>query len=146
MLFGTANNYSFYQIPNFVAPSTTFIPTLSQVLPKHAPIRAFCLKWISGTTVSKCYGCGSTIPNPPTKREEELVIVYRDFRQYRERNSGKLTTTPDIQNVHFHLSTYCVRIRYPTFSGVSVVIPSDFMSLLTKEHVDHIQAELGVTL
>jgi len=122
----------------------------NQILPSHSPMRAFCLKWVSGTKVSKYYGCygygcNDNIANPPRVKEEDLIIVYRDFRQYRNQ-AGQLTVTPDVQNIHFHLNTNCVRKRYPNFSGINVVVPNDFMPLLMQEHVDCIRNQIGVTL
>ena len=50
------------------------------------PASAFQLKWVQGTTVKKCYGCGDNIQNPPVQRPDDLVVVFVvvcwDFRQY----------------------------------------------------------------
>ncbi|CAB4038427.1 Hypothetical predicted protein, partial [Paramuricea clavata] len=48
----------------------------------------FKLKWVPGTTVSRCYGCCRDMKNPPHSIPDDLVVVYRDHRQYRERESG----------------------------------------------------------
>ena len=65
------------------------------------PASAFQLKWVQGTTVKKCYGCGGDIQNPPVQRPNDLVVVCRDFRQYRDRMTGQLTRNSTPQNVHF---------------------------------------------
>ena len=36
------------------------------------PASAFQLKWVQGTTVKKCYGCGGDIQNPPVQRPDVL--------------------------------------------------------------------------
>ena len=33
--------------------------------PSVLPYQGFALKWVNGTTVTTCYGCGVEIPNPP---------------------------------------------------------------------------------
>ena len=63
----------------------------------------FNLKWVSGTRVSKCYGCDGKINNPPEFLPDDLIIVYRDVREYRDRMTGQLQRSPSAQNVHFHL-------------------------------------------
>ena len=49
------------QIPNDNVPVRNFI-------------RAFSLKWVMGTTVRKCYGCGTAIVNPPLQQEHLFVL------------------------------------------------------------------------
>ena len=43
---------------------------------------SFCLKWLFGTTVSRCYGCSTIIQNPPASIDEALIVVYRDRRLF----------------------------------------------------------------
>ena len=75
----------------------------------------FLVKWLMGTRVSRCYGCGGVIQNPPLNCPDDLIVVYRDIRQFRHRITGQLTTSTEPQNVHFHLHLACVRARYPHF-------------------------------
>ena len=49
----------------------------------------FFLKWVSGTTVSKCYGCNGSIPNPPINMLDNLIVARKDIRHYRDRNTGQ---------------------------------------------------------
>ena len=63
----------------------------------------FLLKWLMGTRVSRCYGCGGVIQNPPLNCPDDLIVMYRDIRQFRHRITGQLTTSEGPQNVHFHL-------------------------------------------
>ena len=83
------------------------------------PVSAFQLKWVQGTTVKKCYGCGGDIQNPPVQQPDDLVI-FQDFQQYRDRMTS---STP--QNVHFHLWQQCILMHYPRFhSGLPVISPA----------------------
>ena len=50
----------------------------------------FFLKWVSGTTVSKCYGCNGSIPNPPISMLDNLIVAQKDIRHYRDRHTGQL--------------------------------------------------------
>ena len=75
----------------------------------------FLLKWVNGTTVSKCYGCNGRIPNPPTTPLENLIIARKDVRHYRHRTTGQLQCSSQPQNLHFHLSLRCVVAKYPMF-------------------------------
>ena len=117
-------------IPSFVPPFPTPQQHLTQanseaVQPCSFPTQVvplnqenlFRLKWVAGTTVSRCYGCNGEIINPPSSVPDDLVVVYRDIRQFRERETGQLRHTTTPQNVHFHLRANCIRARYPNFPG-----------------------------
>ena len=46
--------------------------------PSVLPYQGFALKWVDGMTITRCYGCGMEIPNPPKIPLEEIVIVSRN--------------------------------------------------------------------
>lgn len=52
------------------------IPMINQ--PNRLPASAFQLKWLQGTKVSRCYGCGSAIQNPPQQCPDDFVVVCRN--------------------------------------------------------------------
>lgn len=106
----------------------------------------FKLKWVTGTTVSRCYGCGRDIENPPHSIPDDLVVVYRDHRQYRERETGQTRFTAEPQNVHFHLRIACIRARYPEFPASALVVPPNFRQHFRQEHVERLNAEFGLTI
>ena len=54
---------------------------------------------------------GMEIPNPPQISSKELVIVSRDYREYRHRLASQIQYSSNIQNVHFHLSATRVLAR-----------------------------------
>jgi hypothetical protein len=78
---------------------------------------SFSLKctWVQGTKVSKCYGCGGIIKNPPENRPDNLILFCRVIREYRDRITGQLQRSSFPQNVHFHLRRECIVMRYPAF-------------------------------
>lgn len=84
-------------VPPFQMPHQHLAQANSQALQhcsfptKVAPLsqeNLFRLKWVAGTTVSRCYGCNGEIKNPPVSIPDDLVVVYRDIRQFREREIG----------------------------------------------------------
>ena len=106
----------------------------------------FRLKWVAGTTVSRCYGCNGEITNPPISIPDDLVVVYRDIRQFRERETGQLRLTTAPQNVHFHLRANCIRARYQNFPGASALfVPQEFRRYFHHEHILRLNAEFGWT-
>ena len=86
---------SFYQSPLF----TSLFPVAS---PQRCILGGFSIKWVAGTTVSCCYGCGMGIVNPPMLPEEEFCVVHRDLRYCNDPVTGLPKVTPKPVNVHFH--------------------------------------------
>lgn len=107
---------------------------------------SFRLKWVPGTRVRKCYGCQKEIKNPPQVLPDDLVVVYRDIRQYRDPNDGLVKFTKDPENVHFHLKASCIRARYPNFNARDLVVPPEFPPLFKLEHVQRLVGEFGWVL
>ena len=112
--------------------------------PSVLPYEDFALKLITGTTVTRCYGCGMEIPNPPKISLEELVIVSRDYQEYRHRVTGQIQYSANIQNMHFHLSISYVLARCNNFVPANVVILTYFLPYLSNEHKEIIKNKLGV--
>jgi hypothetical protein len=105
---------------------------------------SFTLKWLAGTTVSRCYGCNGEIKNPHGSIPDNLVVLCRDIRQFRERTTGQIRFTAEPQNVHFHLRAACIIARYPSFPGASaLVVPDEFRQHLQIEHIQRLNAEFG---
>ena len=105
---------------------------------------SFWLKWLPGTRVSRCYGCNREIVNPPNSVPDDLIVAYRDIRQYRQRNTGQLQFSNGPQNVHFHLRAACIRARYPNFPGASaLVVPNDMKAHFRLEHIQRLDMEFG---
>lgn len=106
---------------------------------------AFVLKWLVGTKVSRCYGCGGGIQNPPLNCPDDLVVMYRDIRQFRDRVTGQLTASAEPQNVHFHLRLACVQARYPHFMPACLHVSPDFVTKFRVEHLNRLLLEFGWT-
>ena len=102
----------------------------------------FRLKWVTGTTVSRCYRCNGEIKNPLESVPDDLVVVYRNIREFRQRVMGQLQYTHGPQNIHFHLRAACIRARYTDFPGATaLVVPNDFIPRLCWEHIQRLHAE-----
>ena len=39
----------------------------------------------------------------------DLIVVFRDIRQFRDRQTGQVQFTREPQDVHFHLRAFCLR-------------------------------------
>jgi hypothetical protein len=82
----------------------------------------------SRVVVQTKVGCNGEIKNPPEALPDDLIVVYRDIRQFRDRNTGQIQFSSEPQNVHFHLRSACIRTKYPSFLG-DVLVPPDFPPL-----------------
>lgn len=142
-----------YILPNQIgAPNSNIMMPQQQsywgpqaVMPNTGSTNSFQLKWLLGTNVSRCYSCSGVIPNPPQDVPDDLVIVYRDLRRYRDRQTGQLQCTGAPQNVHFHLRFACVRARYPHFTGSLLIVPMEFAVPFCVEHLSRLMSEFGWT-
>ena len=105
------------------------LPTVQQQISNP-----FFLKWVSSTTVSKCYGCNGSIPNPPISMLDNLIVARKDIRHYRGRNTGQFNFSSQPQNVHFHLNLRCVHAKYPTFNPWNLTIDTFIYPYLQPEH------------
>jgi len=120
-------------------------PMQVKLLDARSKHQFFTLKWVAGTKVTRCYGCGGDIQNPSLGAPEDIVIVYRDIRRYRDRYTGQLHCTETPQNVHFHLRIAWVRTRYPHFTGICLSVPMEFAVCFGVEHVGRLMSEFGWT-
>ena len=108
----------------------------TQVAPSSQE-NVFRLNCVAGTAlVSRCYGCNEEIKNPPMSIPDDLVIVYRDIRQFRERETGQIRLTATPRNVHFHLRANFIRARYPNLPDASALfVPHDFRPYFQHDHI-----------
>eukprot|EP00794_Sanderia_malayensis_P019657 gene19657-21604_t len=90
-----------------------------------------------------CYGCGNAIHNPPVAQPDDIVIVYRDIRSYRDQITGLHTWSDREQNVHFHLKLACLLRRYPHFETTMLKVPNAFILMLTQQHFMRLKSEFG---
>ena len=105
----------------------------------------FTLKWLAGTRVTRGYGCGGDIQNPPLDAADDLIIVYKGIRCYRDKHTGQLHCTNTPQNVHFHLRIAYVRAQYPHFTGRCLLAPMEFAPRFRLEHFNRLTSEFGWT-
>ena len=113
-------------------------PTVNKI-----PLLLFTLKWVAGTTISRCYGCDRVIPNPPTQIPDDLVLVCRGMRRYRDRTTGQIQVSDRPQNIHFHMRLACVVEKCGNFSKEMLVVPNEFIPLLRREHFHQLLQEFA---
>ena len=80
-------HYSSMANPSSHSRAFQTTPTSSTASQAGVP-SSFGLKWVEGTKVSKCYRCGGIIKNPPENHPDDLIIVCRDIREYRDISTG----------------------------------------------------------
>ena len=146
----TAPQHQPYQVPLVFSGSPQaprqYLPAPMHAVNNPQSDSSFGLKWVMGTTVSRCYGCGGEIRNPPQAVPDDLVVVHKDIRQYRDRNTGQIQFTKEPQNVHFHLKSACIRMRYPHFTSNALVISPDFARYFRSEHIERLANEFGLDI
>ena len=128
---GITNGY-FSQQPS-TGQSVLNIPLYCNVTQQQVS-NNFLLKWVNGTTFSKCYGCKGRIPNPPTTPLENLIIARKDVRYYRHRTTNQLQCSSHPQNLHFRLSLRCVVANQPMFLRSDLKTFQEMYAYLTPEH------------
>ena len=94
----------------------------------------FFLKWVSDTTVSRCYGCNGSIPNPLISMLDNLIVARKDIRHYRDRNTGQLQFSSQPQNVHFHLNLRRTHAKYLTCNPCHLTIDIFIYPYLQPKH------------
>ena len=64
--------------------------------------------------------------------------------QNRDGNIRQIQFTREPQNVHFHLKSACIRVRYPQFNSNALVISQDFARHFQSEHIERLANEFGL--
>jgi hypothetical protein len=76
---------------------------------------------------------------------DDLIVVYRDIREYRDRVTGhvqpKRSASP--QNVHFHLRASCILSQYSQFQPRLLNVSAEFLRSLRPEHSQRLFSEFG---
>ncbi len=117
---------------------------MASIYLQNNPLSMFSLKWLPGTTVSKCYGCNGKIVNPPVRLPDDIVLVHRDIRTYRNPRTGQLATSQEPQNVNFHMRLACILKKYPSFKPTQhLFIQREFVPFLQPEHFHCLATEFG---
>ena len=106
----------------------------------------FFLKWVSGTTVSKCYGCNGSIPNPPINMLDNLIVARKDIRHYHGRNTGQLQFSSQPQNGYFHLNLRFIHAKYPTFNPFHLTIDTFIYPCLQPERKFKLLTEFTINV
>ncbi len=98
----------------------------------------FKLKWVPGTTVSRCYGCGRHIENPPQSIPDDLVVFIEIIGNIVKKKQGKSASQQNPKMFIFTLRIACLRARYPEFPTSALVVPPNFLQHFRQEHVERL--------
>ena len=139
--FHISDQMHFQEFNNSILSVHTAPPIVQQQISNP-----FFLKWVSGTTVSKCYGFYGFIPNPPISMLDNLIVTRKDISHYRHRNTGQLQFSSQPQNVHFHLNLRCIQAKYPTFNPCHLTIDTFIYPYLQPEHKFKLLTELNISV
>ena len=111
----------------------------------------FHLKWLEGSRVTTCYGCGNKIrasihdPVPPDPYD--VVIGRKQIRAYTPRGSTGLRFSVKPENVFFHLKNSCIAAKCSDSVNEKSLIISDIDKLKLKtSHRNMLRKEFGVHL
>lgn len=93
--------------------STTFMPDEE---PENTGTDGYHLKFLIGTQIRSCYGCGQPIRIPPHVPQPpfDIVICQKEYRTYFKDGQLKLTLQP--QNVYYHCKAECVLKKRDDFN------------------------------
>ena len=111
----------------------------------------FYLKWLSGSRVTTCYGCGNKIragihdPVPPDPYD--VVITRKQIRAYTPRGSVGLRFSVKPENVFFHLKNSCIASKCSDpVNEESLIITEDDKVKFKISHRNMLRKEFGVQL
>ena len=132
-----------YPVNHIVSNNALYQPPIIQQNYQQTQVQRnnFFLKWIAGTTVSKCHDCREKIQNPPKLTLDDLLMAYKDIHQFRDPVTGVLRYSDAPQNVHFHLRSFCARTRYPNFSYTWLDVPLQMQQSLSLLHFQILLSE-----
>ena len=105
----------------------------------------FSLKFLAGTQVRTCYGCGQCIRVPPAvpAPPHDLCLVNKEFRSYRAQD-GSLKVSNAPQNCHYHLRRSCVERKHADFQPSNLKIPAGAGPYMTAVHWNFLSKEFGL--
>lgn len=136
-------DYSTYSLRFLGSPYCGESSTLYETQP------TFSLKYLQGTRIRSCYGCGnpirsdlSYIPPPP----HDIVVSYKERRYYRDPASHELRLTQNEENTYYHMVRRCVLQKHPVFQSSMLKVPPAILSSLQDTHRTHIFEQFNLTV
>ena len=81
------------------------------------------------------------IRNPPTLAPDDLVMAYKDIRQFGDPVTEVLRYSDAPLNVNFHLRWVCVRTRYLNFNYTWLDVPLQMQQSLSPLHSQRLLSE-----
>lgn len=102
------------------------------------------LKFLMGTQIRSCYGCGQPIRIPPHVPQPpfDIVICQKEYRTYYKDGELKLTLQP--QNVYYHCKVGCVLQKHEDFDK-NVVSHKNITERLSPIHRAYLAAHFEMT-
>ena len=107
-------------------------------------VAVFGLKYLEGTRIRSCYGCGSPIrtdtsylPSPP----HDIVISYRERRYYRDPSTKEMRLSQQDENTYYHCMLKCVQLKHPLFCGYMLKVT---IGSLKEIHLVHLREQFGI--
>ena len=123
--------------------SYTSSPMLNHA--SHQPI--FLVKFLEGSRIRSCYGCGSpirkdtsVIPSPP----HDLIISYRERRFFRDPNSHQMCLTANEENTYYHVILSCILQKHPAFQGYMLKVADSAIPNLSGIHRVHLKEQFNI--
>lgn len=128
----------------YVSPSYNYNFSSYSPFSSNAPI--FRLRFLKGTRIRSCYGCGNPIrsdttyvPPPP----HDIVVSYKERRYYRDPATQELRLTQNEENTYYHCMLRCVNLKHPSFIGSMLEIDETRPSL-QPVHFMHLYEQFGI--
>ena len=82
------------------------------------------------------------VPPPP----HDFVIGHKEKRRYRDPNTLQMTITSKPENVYFHTSQTCIRLRHPYFIPSMLHVAPSVVGMLSPTHKIHLRSEFGIMI
>lgn len=109
----------------------------------------YYLRWLEGSKVTTCYGCGSKFRNsmsdPSPSEPYDVVLCRKQVRAYTPRGTLGWHFTLKPENVFFHLKRSCVQMKNSEGeSAASLVLSDTDKENLKISHKMMLRKEFGV--
>ena len=109
----------------------------------------FIVKFLEGSRIRSCYGCGSPIrkdtsciPPPP----HDLIISYRERHFFRDPHSHQMRLTANEENTYYHVMSSCLLQKHPAFQAYMLKVADSAMPNLSVIHRMHLKEQFNIDM